>query len=138
MAKFIGAKAHSARLARMAGSEMNDAVFQALFAAGNRIETTAERSITAGSVSGAGHVASQPGEAPNADTRLLDTSIETTGDRAVMKVRVTSNAPYSADLELGTSKMAARPFMGPAARKERSAATELVRKAVSRVSRKGA
>jgi len=137
MAKFTGAKAHSARLARMAGSEMNDEVFKALYAAGNRIEVAAELSITAGSVSGKGHVPSQPGEPPNADTRLLDTSIETTGDRAAMKVKVTSNAPYSAALEMGTSKMAARPFMGPAARKERSAATELVRKAVSRVSRKG-
>lgn len=138
MAKITGAKAHSDRLERLTSREMNDEIYKALYAAGNRIEVTAELSITAGSVSGANHVASAPGEAPNADTRLLDTSIETTGSRPDMKVKVTSNAPYSADLELGTSKMAARPFMAPATRKERRAAVELVRKAVARVARKGA
>jgi len=138
MAKITGAKAHSDLLGRLTSREMEDEIFKALFAAGNRIEIAAELSITSGSVSGKNHVPSAPGEPPNADTRLLDTSIETTGDRKNMKVKVTSNAPYSAALELGTSKMAARPFMGPAARKERSAATELVRKAVARVARKGA
>lgn len=138
MARITGAKAHSDRLAKLTSPEMNDEIFKALYAAGNRIEIAAELSITSGSISGANHVPSAPGEAPNADTRLLDTSIETTGSRGDMKVKVTSNAPYSADLELGTSKMAARPFMAPAARKERRAAVELVRKAVLRVARKGA
>lgn len=137
MAKITGQKRHSARLARLASREMEDAVFAGLYAGGNLIEIEAERSITAGSVSGKGHVASQPGQPPNADTRLLDTSIETTGDRAAMKVRVTSNAPYSRALEEGTSKMAARPFMGPAARKKRGEVSELVRKQASRVARKG-
>lgn len=137
MVKITGQKAHSQRLARLTGPAMQKAVYGALFAAGNLIETEAEISITSGSVSGKDHVPSAPGEPPNADTRLLDTSIETTGNPQAMKVRVTSNAPYSLALEQGTSKMAARPFMGPAVRKMRGPATELVRKAVSRVAREG-
>lgn len=137
MVKITGAKKHSDRLKRMARQEMKDDVYRALFAAGNLIETHAEQSITNGSVSGANHVPSAPGEPPNADTRLLDTSIETTGSKQKMKVFVTSNAPYSLALEQGTSKMAARPFMGPAVRAKRGEAVELVRQAVSRVARKG-
>lgn len=137
MAKFTGQKKHSARLKRMTSPEMKREVYRALFAAGNIIETIAEISITSGSVSGANHVPSAPGEPPNADTGLLDGNIETTGNPDAVKVFVTSNAPYSVPLEVGTSKMAARPFMGPAARKGRGQASELVRKAVSRVASKG-
>lgn len=137
MVKITGQQKHSQRLGRLAGPQMRSAVYRALFTAGVLIETEAEISITSGSVSGKDHVPSAPGEPPNADTRLLDTSIETTGNPEQMKVRVTSNAPYSLALEQGTSKMAARPFMGPAARKMRGPATELVRKAVSRVAREG-
>lgn len=138
MAKIRGHKEHSARLARLASREMDDAVYRGLYAGGQIIEIEAEISITAGSISGKDHVPSRPGEPPNADTRLLDTSIETTGQRAAMKVRVTSNAPYSRSLEEGTSKMAARPFMGPAARKKRAEVVELVQRNISRAVRKGA
>lgn len=95
---------------------------QTLYVIGQRIELDAELSITTGSVSGAGHVASAPGEPPNRDTGLLDTSIETTfaGEN---QVHVTSNAPYSAALEFGTSKMAERPFMRPAVEKNRGRAS---------------
>lgn len=138
MAKITGAKAHSDRLKRMTSPEAREGIYKALFAGGQRIEIAAELSITSGSVSGANHVPSLPGEPPNRDTGQLDGDIETTGNRTQQKVWVTSNAPYSRALEEGTSKMAARPFMGPAARKERGAVTELVRKAVSRAIRKGA
>lgn len=138
MARITGAKAHSDRLKRMTSPEARDDIYRALFAGGQRIEIAAELSITSGSVSGKDHTPSAPGQPPNRDTGQLDGEIETTGDRARQKVFVTSNAPYSRALEEGTSKMAARPFMGPAARKERGAVTELVRKAVSRAIRRGA
>lgn len=89
-----------------------------LYAAGQEIEIAAEKSITEGSVSGKNHVPSAPGQPPNADTRFLDTNIETEiKANSPPTVHVTSKAPYSAALEFGTSKMAERPFMRPAAAK---------------------
>lgn len=91
-----------------------------LYVVGQEIELDAELSITEGSVSGKEHVASSPGDAPNADTRHLDSNIETVlEDRYVPRVTVTSHAAYSAALEYGTEKMAARPFMRPALEKHR-------------------
>lgn len=118
MAKVIGADKVSRRLKRMSDAAATRRRMAVLYRAGQRIEIDAELSITAGSISGKDHQPSQPGQAPNADTRLLDTSIETTleGDR---QVHVTSNAPYSAALEFGTSKMAERPFMRPAVERNR-------------------
>lgn len=135
--KITGAGAHSRRLGRLAGPQMKRRVYQALFVAGSMIETEAEISITAGSVSGKNHVPSAPGEPPNADTRLLDTSIETTGDPEAVKVTVTSNAPYSAALEFGTSRMEERPFMRPATAKKRPEAVRLVHTAMARLAKEG-
>ena len=131
MAKVTGADKVRQRLQRMAASRtLTD---RALYAAGQLIEIEAEIGITRGSVSGKAHVASRPGEYPNADTRLLDTSIETVvvGPN---RVDVVSNAPYSAFLEFGTSRAEARPFMAPSARSKKSEAIELIRKAVKRSS----
>lgn len=103
-------------------------IVRRLYAAGQLIELEAERSITEGSISGAGHIASLPGEPPNADTRLLDTNIETEiVSVSPPTVTVTSKAPYSAALEFGTSKMVERPFMRPATKKYRSKVHEIVR-----------
>lgn len=88
---------------------------RALYLAGQKIELIAEHSITDGSISGPGHIASLPGQPPNADTRYLDSNIETTiVAQNPPTVHVTSHAFYSAFLEFGTSRMAARPFMRPA------------------------
>lgn len=127
MAKITGADKVRQRFTRMAASRsLTD---RALYAAGQMIEIEAELSITRGSISGAGHIPSKPGEAPNADTRLLDTSIDTivVGPN---RVDVVSNAPYSAALEFGTSRMEARPFMGPAARAKTKDAVDLIARAV--------
>lgn len=137
MVKITGQRKHSERLGRMS-RETKGEVFKALMVAGGLIQTEAQISITAGSVSGKGHVPSLPGEPPNADTGALDSQIETRGERAKTKVFVESEAPHAVPLEVGTSKMAARPSMGPAARKMRGKATDLVRQAVSRTARKGA
>lgn len=104
------------------------AIVQKLYAAGQLIEAEAERSITEGSVSGKNHVPSLPGQPPNADTRFLDSNIETTIVAvSPPTVHVTSKAPYSAALEFGTSKMVERPFMRPATKKYRSKVREMVK-----------
>ena len=127
---------HARRLQKMAQRTAKE-VLAGLYVAGQEIEIYAEHSITEGSISGAGHIPSLPGQPPNADTRLLDGSIETTivarGDNPV--VHVTANAPYAAFLEFGTSKMAERPFMRPAAKAKEKRVAELVKNATARVIR---
>jgi HK97 gp10 family phage protein len=132
MVKIVGQQVVKARLRRLVGAEGVREVGKALFVGANRIQVRAQHSITEGSVSGKGHVPSRPGEPPNADTHALDRQIETEMV-GPLKARVTSNDPKSKFLELGTSRMAARPFMTPAAEKERAAVTKLVRDAVNRV-----
>ncbi len=135
MARIIGAKSHVARLRKISGAEMIRPVGAALFAGGQNIQVEAQISITTGAVSGKGHVPSKPGEPPNQDTGVLANNIETV-QVAPLRVEVSSNAPYAAALEYGTSKMAARPYMIPAVAKCRAEVTALVRKAVDSVIRK--
>ena len=134
MVKVVGRQVVKARLDRLAGSEAIAEVGKALFAGANLIAVTAAQSITEGSVSGKGHVPSRPGEPPNADTHALDRQIESEM-AGPLKARAISNDPKSVYLEKGTSRMAARPFMYPAAEKCRKQVTTLVRDAVNRVIR---
>lgn len=132
---FIGAKAHRNRIAKLAGTEMVRGVGKALFAAGELIQVEAQISITAGAVSGKKHVPSAPGEPPNQDTGTLAGAIET-NQIAPLVVEISSNAPYAAPLEFGTSKMEARPYMAPARDAKRREVTQLVRQAVDSAVRK--
>ena len=132
MVKITGAKAHANRLRRI--EERTPAeVGAALYAAGQLIEIEAEVSITKGSVSGKGHVPSEPGEPPNADTRQLDTSINTIKVSDV-RTEVEAVAPYAAALEFGRTDgtIAERPYMRPATKKMRPKALELLRRAASK------
>ena len=136
MASVTGNKKHQQRLERLASPRGQQLINQALYLAGQEIEIEAERSITAGSISGKGHIPSAPGQPPNADTRRLDSNIDT----AVVGqgvVEVTSRAPYSAALEYGTSKMAERPFMRPAVAKKRARAIQIIEQAVEKLVRDG-
>jgi HK97 gp10 family phage protein len=101
------------RLARLSGSEVTAVARKVLYVGADMIRAEAFQSISRGSVSGKGHVPSAPGEPPNRDTGVLQAHIESklTGP---LTAEVSSNAPYAAALELGTSKMAARPYMRPA------------------------
>lgn len=126
-----GAKAHIRRLNALASATTEREIGKALFAGGELIQTRAQRSITAGAVSGKGHVPSAPGEAPNNDTGVLANNIETT-QPAVTRVQVTSNAGYSAGLEFGSGKVAARPFMRPARDASRDEVKALVERALGR------
>ena len=131
MAHYLSmtAKSHSDRLKRMAQRTPRQ-VAAALYEAGQLIELDAERSITAGSVSGANHVPSAPGQPPNADTRFLDSNIETRVGGPGLVI-VESLAPYSAALEYGTSRISPRPFMKPATERNRRKVIELVGEAVN-------
>lgn len=131
---MTGRKAHVARLKRISGPTMEREVGKALFVAGNRIQVEAQISITTGAVSGKNHAPSRPGEPPNQDTGVLANNIETVQVEPLL-VEVSSNAPYSAPLEFGSSRMAARPFMGPARDRKRKEVEQLIAKAVQRVTK---
>lgn len=112
-----GQKEHSDRLKRMTGSGLIKAAGRVVFVGSDMIRAEAFRSISAGSVSGKGHVPSAPGQPPNRDTGVLQANIENALTGPVT-AEVRSKAPYAAPLEFGTSKMAARPSMRPARDKE--------------------
>lgn len=120
----------SAKLGRIGGPEKVSRIGQALFVGGNLVQTEAQISITSGAVSGRNHVPSAPGQPPNQDTGVLSNNIETVQERP-LKVVVSSNAPYSAALELGTSKMEARPFMGPAIQAKKDEVIALIARATA-------
>lgn len=131
----MSAKSHSDRLKRMAKQTARE-VTRALYLVGQQVELEAERSITAGSVSGKGHVPSAPGQPPNRDTGVLDSNIETTVvAQNPPTVHVTASAPYAGFLEFGTSQMAERPFMRPAVAKHRGKLAANISVAVKKINR---
>lgn len=129
MAKLKGADKTLKTLHRLRSPQAKRRIGAALYVAGDMLRVEAAILITQGSVSGAGHVPSKPGEPPMNDTGNLASKIET-HQISDFEVQVSSNAEYSAALELGTSKMAARPFMRPAAKLVEPKAKELVARAL--------
>lgn len=85
----------------------------ALKEAGDLIGTYAQKLITTGAQSGKGHVPSKPGEPPQNDSGVLANNIEVTQPEP-LEVVISSNATYASALEMGTSKMEARPYFRPA------------------------
>jgi len=132
MPKITGLNVVNGKLAQLSGQQKISLVGQALVAGGQEIKAEAARSITAGAVSGKDHVPSAPGEPPNENTGVLRSNIEVT-QPAPLRVEISSNAPYSAALENGTSKMQARPFMGPAARKAKASVIARVNKVIDKL-----
>jgi HK97 gp10 family phage protein len=130
MPRITGSDRVTARLSGLGGAEVG----QALFAGGEMIRAEASHLITENAVSGKGHVPSLPGQPPNEDTGTLRTGIETT-QPAPLRVEVSSNAPYAVPLEVGTSKMAPRPYMQPATENKRKEVVQLVQQAVSRATK---
>lgn len=130
MPKVTGRGNVTKRLNALPGPEKVELVGQALEVAGGEIRAEASHLITRNAVGGKFHVPSLPGQPPNEDTGHLRSLIEV--ERvAPLRVEISSNAEYAAMLEFGTSKMAARPYMGPAARNKRKRVVELVGKSVS-------
>jgi HK97 gp10 family phage protein len=124
----------SQRLNRMTPAIVQE-VARTMYAAGSLVATEAQISITRGAVSGKNHVASAPGSAPNQDTGVLGNNIEVL-QVARLRVLITSQAPYSAALEFGTSKMAERPFMRPAAEATRERVNRMIGNAARRAIRR--
>jgi len=62
------------------------------------------------------HQASAPGESPATDTGFLANNIRVQANGS-LTAYVVATQEYAAALEFGTAKMAARPFMAPAADK---------------------
>lgn len=135
MASVKGVKEHVARLNRLSGPEMRSEAYKALYVAADEMRVDAVHSITDGAVSGIGHVPSQPGSPPKADTHQLDTSIVVEGHPDQLRASVIAAAPHAVPLEWGTSKMAERPFMRPAAKRSRPRVVQLVAAAMKALSR---
>jgi HK97 gp10 family phage protein len=128
------ARKFSDKLRRL-GPDVTREVSRVMFAAGSLVATEAQISITRGAVSGKNHVPSAPGSAPNQDTGRLADNIEVT-QVGNLRVLIASTAPYSAALEYGTSKMAERPFMRPAADATRKQVQKMLSDAARRAIRK--
>lgn len=128
MPKITGRGKAERRIRELGQKELIERVGKALFGGGQAIKAEASFLITQGSVSGAKHIPSKPGEPPNEDTGFLRININVT-QQAPLRVRISADAPYSGFLEFGTSRMEARPFMQPALAAVREEIIGNVRKA---------
>lgn len=127
---ITGLKPHVIRLRKLSSPEQVRVVGQALFSGAGEVRAEAQRLITLGAVSGAGHVASLAGEAPNNDTGNLKNNIRETLPKP-LEAHVTSSAGYAAALEFGTSRIEPRPYMRPARDNKGKRVTELVKLAMN-------
>ena len=138
--KLSGTSSHVARLREGIAANGRAVLAQYLFSAGQDVAVDAQTSITEGAVSGAGHVASLPGQPPNNDTGVLANNIEVNqadsqGNASQLVVTVSSDAPYASPLEFGTSKMAARPYMLPALRKNKQNIANKIRVGINKANK---
>lgn len=114
---------------KLGGTEGKAAVMRGLKAGAFLIQSTAQQSILAGGKTGkqyGKHRASAPGEAPASDTGTLVRGITARVGSEPLSYEVHSVADYAGFLEYGTSKMAARPYMQPAATKSADKIVKLV------------
>lgn len=130
MTRISGVDRQIRRLQR-AGTAVRGQVGKAVVAAAELVAAEAVTSITAGWIGGPDHVPSKPGEPPNADTGRLHGAIDVMR-RGELTAEVASAAPYAADLEFGTSRVAARPYLRPATAKKRGEVVELILRAARR------
>lgn len=114
-----------------------------VFASTDIVKAEAQNLITSGSTSGKNHVASKPGEPPNADTRQLDKGI-VSRKTGPLTAEVRSQAPYSAALQFGadlklpqggTATLKPRPFMDVAVERRRKDIEKLQRRAIKEITR---
>ena len=120
------------RLRALSGPDVIRAAGAAVYESADAIRAEAFRSISAGSVSGAGHVASRPGEPPNRDTGDLQGKLINV-ETGPLTAEVRSEERYAAALEFGISRMAARPYMRPARDKELKPAQRRLEQQIDRL-----
>lgn len=117
------AEAETARAVRATAQAIrNDAIISV------KSHLSAGKVYTRGTVK---HVASKPGSPPNQDRGTLTRNIRVTMNDDIT-ADISSNAPYSAALEFGTSNIDARPFMTPAVEGQRVKHKERLQKAIMR------
>lgn len=131
-----GEAAHRKRLTAMQGQNLVHKLNKRVFIAADRVRGEAQFLIAKGSIQGKGHVPSAPGQSPNLDTGVLTAGV-TARFTGPLRAVAESAAPYAVHLEYGTSKMAERPYMRPAAKTVRGRFTVDVRAAVNDTIRKG-
>jgi hypothetical protein len=131
MPRIIGVEKVIARLEGAVGEKAVREVGQALYVGAQSIVAEAAHMITEGSVSGKHHIASLPHEPPNEDSGVLRSHLEAI-QTGPLSAEASSNAPYAVPLEVGSSTIIERPYMGPATRRKKAEIIENVRKAVNR------
>lgn len=131
-----GKDAHIKRLRAMRAG-ISDAAKRVLYVGADMIRAEAFQSISAGAVSGKGHVPSAPGEPPNRDTGELQSKITTTMPEPLVAI-VASEADHAVPLEFGTSRMAARPYMRPARDKTEPKIQRLFAQEVDKLTKRSA
>lgn len=113
---------HAARLLKAAPRQVIPAIGKELHDSAEIIAKDARVSVIDGGISGSGHIASLPGQPPNADTHDLDQSIHATETVEVdgyVKASVVADSDHALYMELGTSKIEERPFIRPAMARHR-------------------
>jgi len=137
MVKVVGGDRVSRKLQAVARKSPKLAG-QIAFVAADELKADVIRSITEGSVSGAGHIPSKPGEPPNNDTGALKNSIQVV-KKGRLTYEVTAGSPsanYALALEEGTRRMKKRPYMEPAAKRLGNRVEKLADKALKKFLRR--
>lgn len=122
---------------RLSSGVVTRKIMDAVVEGAELIKEEAVNSILDGAISGPGHVASLPGEPPNADTHELDQSGRVEKNESRLSAKVTFDSEKAVPLEFGTDTVEERPFLGPAAQKKRPEARRLVTRAVNAANRGG-
>lgn len=136
MRRVVGYMKHQARLRRLSGAEAQSKLGKVVYVGADKVRTEARRLIANGAIQGKGHIPSAAGEPPNWDTGHLANNITTRKGPNATQAQTASEAGYAEDLEFGTSKMAARPYMRPATQNKRSEVVEDVANTINNIIRR--
>lgn len=93
---------------------LDDEIAKRLATAAEVVRARAVRSVSVSGWAGGSYRPSKPGDPPHADTRQLGQSIFYVVMRDDQKAIVGTNLKKGLFLEVGTSKMRARPYLRPA------------------------
>lgn len=129
MVKITGVERHLRRIKAINSAATQTKLTQAVYIGAETIVVEARRLIADGAIQGKGHKPSSPGEPPNWDTGQLANETVPRQNKP-LKAQAVSQSDHAAPLEFGSSKMAERPFMKPAAQNKGGETAKLVRKVI--------